>query len=104
MINPTNKKNNLAANLMHFDEEQKGMPLGPKGRHIFGTITLGERGQIVLPKAARDMLGLKKGDTLVVLGDENQGTAGIALIPSNLLLPAVSQFMSKLQLHPKEEE
>ena len=47
----------------------------PKGKHIFGAVTLGEKGQIIIPKAARDIFNLKCGDRLICLGDENQGLA-----------------------------
>ena len=46
-----------------------------KGQHIFGTVKVGEKGQIVIPKEARRIFGLKPGDTLLVLGDEAQGLA-----------------------------
>lgn len=52
-----------------------GLPVPPKGKHIFGTVTLGERGQVVIPKAARDVFGLQPGDLLLILGDEEQGIA-----------------------------
>ena len=44
-----------------------------KARHIFGTARVGERGQIVIPKDAREFYGIKPGDTLLVLGDEENG-------------------------------
>ena len=44
-----------------------------KGRHIFGTAKVGDRGQIVIPKDARDLYGIKPGDTLLILGDEENG-------------------------------
>lgn len=47
----------------------------PKGKYIFGTVTVGERGQIVIPKKAREVFGIKPGDSLLVLGDEAQGIA-----------------------------
>ncbi len=47
----------------------------PKGKHIFGTVKVGERGQIVIPKEARDLFDIKSGDTLLILGDEEQGIA-----------------------------
>lgn len=72
--------------LVRYDPEREGLPIPPKNKHIFGTVTLGERGQIVLPKKARETFKLKPGDTLVVLGDTNPSTAGIALIDSNTLL------------------
>ena len=43
------------------------------GRHLFGTVRVGERGQIVIPKEARDIFGIEAGDTLLVLGDEKHG-------------------------------
>ena len=39
----------------------------------------------VIPKRARELFGLNRGDTLVVLGDTNPGTAGIALVPAQFL-------------------
>jgi len=44
-----------------------------KARHIFGTAKVGDRGQIVIPKDARELYGIKPGDTLLVLGDEENG-------------------------------
>ena len=46
-----------------------------KGQHIFGTVKVGEKGQIVIPNEARRIFGIKPGDTLLVLGDEAQGLA-----------------------------
>lgn len=45
----------------------------PRGRHIFGTAKVGERGQIVIPKDAREVFGIRPGDTLLILGDEENG-------------------------------
>ena len=44
-----------------------------KARHIFGTAKVGERGQIVIPKDARERYGIHPGDTLLILGDEENG-------------------------------
>lgn len=54
---------------------------GPKGKHIFGTTKINDRGQIVIPKKARELFGIHNGDSLVVLGDE---TEGIALIKAEI--------------------
>ena len=61
--------------LVSFDSRESGLPVPPRGKHIFGTVTVGERGQVVIPKAARDLFGIGAGDSLVVLGDEDQGLA-----------------------------
>ena len=45
----------------------------PKGKYIFGTVKVGERGQIVIPKEARERFSIGPGDTLLVLGDETRG-------------------------------
>lgn len=48
--------------LLNFRTEQEGMTIAPapKGKHIWGTVTVSERGQIVIPKAARELFGIKK--------------------------------------------
>ena len=56
--------------------ENRGLNMSlPKGKHIFGTVKVGERGQIVIPKEARELFNINAGDTLLVLGDEEQGLA-----------------------------
>ena len=45
----------------------------PRGKHIFGTARVGDRGQIVIPKDAREVFGIRPGDTLLILGDEENG-------------------------------
>lgn len=46
------------------------MPPTPKGKYIWGTVTISERGQIVIPKSAREHFDLKAGDKMVVLGSD----------------------------------
>ena len=46
----------------------------PKGKYAW-TVTVGEKGQIVIPKKARELFQIKPGDTLVMLGDEDRGLA-----------------------------
>ncbi len=46
----------------------------PKGKYAW-TVTVGEKGQIVIPKQAREIFGICPGDTLVLLGDEVRGLA-----------------------------
>lgn len=61
--------------LINHTDDCNGELIAPKGKHIFGTVTIGERGQIVIPKKAREIFNLKPGDDLVILGDEEQGLA-----------------------------
>lgn len=71
--------------LLHFEPKPGSVPPPPRGKHVFGVVQMGERGQIVVPKRARELFNLNRGDTLVVLGDTNPGTAGIALVPAQFL-------------------
>ena len=52
------------------------IPPAPKGKNIWGTIVVNDRGQIVIPKGARDKFSLVGGTRIVVLSDEN----GIVLL------------------------
>ncbi|MEG0685525.1 MAG: helix-turn-helix domain-containing protein [Coprobacillus sp.] len=51
------------------------------GRYVFGMVTVGDRGQVVIPKKAREVFGINAGDNLIVLGDTNQ--SGMALAKVN---------------------
>lgn len=53
-----------------------------KGKYA-ATVRVGEKGQIVIPKRARDLLGIRPGDTLLVLADEKRG---IAITKDDVLL------------------
>jgi len=53
----------------------------PKGKYAW-TVKVGEKGQIVIPKEAREVFNIKPGDTLILLGDEEQG---IAIPPKHML-------------------
>ncbi|MGP5429613.1 helix-turn-helix domain-containing protein [Enterococcus malodoratus] len=88
--------------LIHHNQEDNGLPIGPAGKHIFGTVPVGARGQIVLPKKARDTLNIQPGDTLVVLGDTNPATAGLALVDSENFMRITGHMMDQI-FEPKEE-
>lgn len=65
------------------------IPPAPKGKHIWGAVTVNDRGQIVIPKGARERYGLTGGKRLIVLGDE----AGVALIPAETFEKKLKQAM-----------
>ena len=52
-----------------------GLGVPPKGKHLFGLVTVGDKGQIVIPAKARKVFEIAPGDRLLVLGDEAQGLA-----------------------------
>ncbi len=42
-------------------------------RRVFGTAKVGDRGQIVIPKEARELFGIQPGDTLLIVGESDTG-------------------------------
>lgn len=48
--------------------------MAPKGKYAW-CATVGEKGQIVIPKQARELFDIRPGDTLLLLGDEERGIA-----------------------------
>ncbi len=77
----------------HEPEDNLGLGLAPKGKHLFGIVTVGDKGQIVIPAKARKLFNIAPGENLVVLGDENQG---IALIKSEHFL-SMADMINKLK-------
>ena len=57
------------------DDDNLGLGVPPKGKHIFGMVKVGDKGQIVIPAKARKVFDIQPGDNLIVLGDEGQGIA-----------------------------
>lgn len=70
---------------------------GPSGKHIFGTVTMNEKGQIVIPKLARDIMKLQSGERFIILGDEKEG---LALVKAEMFEINVQKAieMSKMKL------
>lgn len=56
-------------------KDNMGLGVPPKGKHMFGIVKVGDKGQIVIPAKARKVFDIKAGDSLIVLGDEAQGIA-----------------------------
>ena len=73
--------------LLHTELDETGLP--PRGRFVFGTVTVGEKGQIVIPVKARRIFHIKPGDSLMVLGDINQG---LALVSADFFLEIAQQM------------
>ena len=74
-------------------EENLGLRLPPKGKHLFGLVTVGDKGQIVIPAKARKIFEISTGDQLVVLGDEGQG---LALVKTSHFL-SLANMVKKLK-------
>ena len=57
---------------------------GMRGKHMFGMVTVGDKGQIVIPVRARRVFNINPGDQLLVLGDEDRG--GLALMDARFFM------------------
>ena len=75
-------------------EDEYTIAPAPIGKHLWGTVTIGSKGQIVIPKNARDTFDMKEGDRLVVLGDESQG---IALIKAEIFEKQMQEMLERSQ-------
>lgn len=65
------------------------------------SVTVGAKGQIVIPKEAREVFGIRPGDTLLLLGDEKQG---IAIPPRSMFSSLFSHIFGAGGPEKKEEE
>lgn len=50
------------------------MKKAPEGKYVW-TVTVGEKGQFVIPKQARELFDIKPGDSIMLLGDVEKGIA-----------------------------
>ena len=81
--------------LISYDKNQEdhlGLGVPPKGKHIFGMVKVGDKGQIVIPAKARKIFDIHTGDNLIVLGDEGQG---LAMIKEKGLLSLLNNVRKK---------
>lgn len=69
------------------------------GRYAW-TAKVGERGQIVIPKEARNIFNIQPGDTLLLLGDKSQGIA----IVKNEMFAELAKVIMQAQAQTKEEQ
>lgn len=71
------------------------LPPAPLGKNVWGAVTISDRGQIVIPKGARDLFELTGGQRLIVGSDEH----GIALIPAKIFEEIVKKGMEIMSIN-----
>ena len=76
--------------------ENMGLSVPPKGKYLFGIVTVGDKGQIVIPAKARKVFGISAGDRLVVLGQEGEG---LALVKTDDFLEIANVIREKERKH-----
>lgn len=79
--------------LVNYESRDTGLAVPPKGKHMFGMVKVGEKGQIVIPAKARKIFQIKPGDDLIILGDE---ASGLAMIKEEEFLKMVEQVQKYL--------
>lgn len=72
----------------------------PKGKYAW-TATVGEKGQIVIPKQARDIFDIQPGDNLIILGDVKRG---LAIPPKSMFAQLANAVFETNQENEGEEE
>jgi AbrB family looped-hinge helix DNA binding protein len=82
--------------LVSFETDNSaGLMMPPKGKHLFGIVTVGEKGQIIIPVKARKLFNIAPGDQMVVLGDETQ--QGLALIKAENFLSLADMIRMQMK-------
>ena len=66
------------------------LPPPQKGKNIYGSVVINERGQLLIPKEVREKFGLTGGQRLIVLTDDKEG---LALVPAELFEKKMQQAM-----------
>ncbi len=66
--------------------------MSEKDKRIFGICKVNEKGQIVIPKEAREAFGIKSGDSLILLGDLKKG---LALVKAEVFTDAAGGLFNK---------
>ena len=88
--------------LANYEEnENYGLYTPPRGKHIFGVVTVGDKGQIVIPAKARKVFGIGVGDELMVLGDETQG---LALVKAEFFLKVAEEIRKVSEQRPEGDK
>ena len=65
--------------------------IAEQGKYIFGVVKVGDRGQIVIPKDAREIYGIKSGDSLLVLGDSK----GMAILKTEIFQDKIDEVLGE---------
>lgn len=73
--------------------------LVPSGKNIWGSVTINDRGQVVIPKGARDKFHLIGGTRLIALSDDD----GIALVPAERFEENMQKIMELAAAESRDE-
>ena len=71
----------------------------PEGKYAW-LVKIGEKGQFVIPKEARDMFDLQPGSRILVLGDARRG---LAILPRDMQSKFVSRIFADMEVEDNHE-
>ena len=82
----------MVIKLLFLLKISKGANMAEKDKKLFGICKVNEKGQIVIPKEAREAFGIKSGDSLILLGDLKKG---LALVKAEVFSDAAGELFNK---------
>jgi len=71
-----------------------------RGTNIYGTVKVGERGQVVIPSKAREDFNIRPGDLLLVISGRRRG--GIALVKADAMKEFATRILKGLEQEAQE--
>ena len=88
--------------LVNYSQKESGLQIPEKGKHLW-VVTVSEKGQLVIPKRAREIFHIKTGSSLMLLGDEEKG---LAIVSSDVMEKNIQNMMNVIRngSSAKEEE
>ena len=69
---------------------------------VYGTVTIGQRGQVVIPIKARKALKIKQGDQLIVMSGPPGKSDIISFIPAKRISDFLKHFETRIEALKKE--
>lgn len=86
--------------LVNYSQKESGLQIPEKGKHLW-VVTVSEKGQIVIPKKAREIFHIQNGSSLMLLGDEARG---LAIVPSDVMEKNMQDMLKAMKNGSSSEE
>jgi AbrB family looped-hinge helix DNA binding protein len=86
--------------LVNYSQKESGLQIPEKGKHLWA-VAVSEKGQIVIPKKAREIFHIKTGSTLLLLGDESKG---LAIVSADVMEKNMQEMMKAMKNGSSSEE
>jgi AbrB family looped-hinge helix DNA binding protein len=80
--------------IIHTNHTTGGKIMNVQNGKYAWMVKIGEKGQFVIPKEARDLFDLQPGNEILVLGDENRG---LAILPKEMQKEYIARIFSEIE-------